>query len=218
MTELLHRSFTLTDADVSADGRTVTGLAVPFGVEAEVADVTARGVVRYRELFERGAFDRAEAAPHRVTYVYEHSTGFADRLGYARSFAQTADGLVAEFRLDASRAEQARDALTSSHGGLSIGFASIDPAPFTERDGTLVVRRAVHLAHVAAVPQGAYAEAGISSLREAVDLELDDARRAEEADAAQQKAESDRLLAKIDEMVSEQAEWQARITGQAAPQ
>lgn len=214
MSELLHRAFTLTDADVSPDGRTVTGMAVPFGVEAEVADVGPRGVVRYREVFEHGAFDRAVAAPHRVTYVYGHSEGFADRLGYARSFAQTADGLVAEFRLDASRAEQARDALTSTHGGLSIGFASIDPRPYSERDGTLVVRRQVHLAHVAAVPLGAYAMAGISSVREAVDVEADEHRREADADAEAKKAQSEQLLSKIDQMVREQAEWQARVSGQ----
>lgn len=209
--ELLHRSFTLEDPTVSDDGRTVEGLAVPYGVVADVADVTPRGVVRYKEGFERGAFKRAVKAPDRVTLVYGHSDGFGDRLGYGRAFEEREDGLHATFRLDASRADQARDALTSSHRSLSIGFASISPRMHTENDGDLVIRKAVHLVHVAAVPLGAYPGALVGSVREEIEAEADETERADRAAALVSSEESDRLLASIDEMVASQRAWAERV-------
>ena len=209
--ELLHRSFTLEDPTVSEDGRTVEGLAVPYGVPTPVADVTPRGLVRYREMFERGAFKRATKAPNRVTLVYGHSDGFGDRMGYGQAFEERDDGLHATFRLDESRAAQARDALLSSHRSLSIGFASISPKPYTEQDGELVVRKAVHLVHVAAVPAGAYAGAVVGSVREEIEAEADDVAREERAEERASAEESARLLASIDEMVASQAAWADRL-------
>lgn len=209
--DLLHRSFTLEDPTVSDDGRTVTGLAVPYGVEARVADVTPAGVVRYREMFERGAFRRAVKAPSRVTLVYGHSDGFGDRMGYGQAFEETEAGLLARFRLDASRADQARDALTSSHRALSVAFASISPRQGTERDGDLVIRRQVHLVHVAAVPAGAYAGAAVGSIREEIAAEIEEADNAEREAAAVSAEESARLMASIDDMVASQKKWEAFI-------
>lgn len=215
--EILHRSFTLEDPTVSDDGRTVTGIAVPYGVEANVVDLSPRGVIRYREMFERGAFSRAVKAPSRVTLVYGHSEGFGDRMGYGQAFEEIDAGLLATFRLDASRADQARDALTTSHRSLSIGFASINPRPMSERDGDLIIRRAVHLAHVAAVPKGAYSGAVVGTIREAVEIEADDEAKAEEKAKATAAEESQRLMAEIDAMVASQAEWAAKINGGPPP-
>lgn len=214
---ILHRSFTLEDPTVSSDGRTVTGIAVPYGVEAEVADVGPAGVIRYREMFERGSFSRAVKAPNRVTLVYGHSEGFGDRMGYGQAFEETDAGLLATFRLDASRAEQARDALTSSHRSLSVGFASINPRPNSERDGDLVIRRAVHLAHVAAVPKGAYSGAVVGTIREAIEAEAEEAEKADALAEAAAKNESLRLMADIDALVASQAEWTAKINGGPPP-
>jgi len=69
-------------------------------------------------------------------------------------------------KLDPSRAEQAIDALTSSHSALSVAFATIVPAHGTERPGELITRRSVHLAHIAAVPEGAYPSAQLLTVRE----------------------------------------------------
>lgn len=210
MSELLHRTFTA-ELELGDDGRTVEGLAVPFGEVAEVADIGPRGVVRYREQFVPGAFDRAVRVPHRVTYVYGHSDAFGDRLGVGHTFTQRDDGLHVSIRLDASRAEQARDAITSSHGALSIGFVSRNPKPYTEREGELITRRAVHLVHIAAVPKGAYAGAVVGSVREEAELEMDEEERAEREAEAVAKAEERALLASIDEMVASQEAWRDRL-------
>ena len=209
--DLLRRVFNLPEPDVSGDGRTVTGLAVPYNVETAVRDLTPSGLVTYREAFITGSFNRAIKAPNRVTYVYGHSDGFGDRLGFGREFRESREGLVAILRLDASRAEAARDAISSSHGALSIGFASIDPRPYSERDGDLVVRRSVRLVHIAAVPQGAYANAVVGSIRQEIDADLAEADAAEAEAAQKSREETERLLAEVDQMVAGQAEWMAKL-------
>lgn len=221
MMELLYRSFAVEDLAVrdaynEGDGRTVEGLLVPFGKVADVADIGPNGVVRYREMFRFGAFDRAEAVPHRVVLAYGHSESFGDRLGHAIELRQSVEGLHAVFRLDASRAAAARDALSTSHGALSIGFTTIDPRPRTEREGDVIERRAVHLFHVAAVPKGAYAEAAVGSIRAEAMLDEDDADRAERQARAAEREQSQALMAKIDEMVATQAALKARIAGAPA--
>jgi hypothetical protein len=101
-----------------------------------------------------------------VALVYGHSDGFGDRLGHVAEFTDTPAGLMMRARLDPSRAEQAIDALTSSHSALSVAFATIVPKHGTEQAGQLVTRRSVHLAHIAAVPEGAYPTAQLLSVRE----------------------------------------------------
>lgn len=141
------------------------GLAVPYGSPTDIIEVRGGVPIHYREQFTRGAFDRAMRAPNRITLVYGHSDGFADRLGHLVELDDSAAGLRMRARLDPSRAEQAMDALTSSHSALSIGFASIVPKMGTEQPGTLVTRRAVHLAHIAAVVAGAYDGARLTQVR-----------------------------------------------------
>ena len=58
------------DAD---EGLTVTGLVVPYGVETPIVEARPDGVIRYREAFSAGAFDRAVRAPNRVTLTYNHA-------------------------------------------------------------------------------------------------------------------------------------------------
>ena len=216
MIDLLYRTFPLEAAEIGGDdGRTVEGLAVPFNRETPVVDRRPDGrVVRYRERFIIGAFDRAEAVPHRVTFVYGHSDSFAERLGHAETITQRADGLFIRFRLDPSRAESARDALATSHGALSIGFASIIPRRDSEEDGSLVTREAVHLMHVAAVPAGAYPDALVTSVRDAGDeLALLDAEAEQATRAAAEvaHARSCALLSEIDGLVASQSVWRQRI-------
>lgn len=187
----LHvRSFPLELREAEGDGLTVEGLCVPYGVETPIVE---RGIA-YREMFTRGAFDRAVRAPTRVSLVYNHSDSFGDRLGYATSFRDTDAGLHGTFRLDPSRAEQARDALGTSHSGLSVGFISIRPAARSERAGSLVVRRSALLGHVAAVAEAAYSAARVETMRDAV-LELGEPTAADvEADELQRQ---DRELAEF---------------------
>ena len=142
------------------------GLAVPYGVPADIIEIRGGVPISYREQFTVGAFARAMRAPSRVVLAYGHSEGFGDRLGVVVDLTEDPAGLRMRARLDRSRAEQAMDALTSSHSALSVAFASIVPRHGTEEAGQLVTRRSVHLAHIGAVPQGAYDTARLTSVRE----------------------------------------------------
>ena len=165
-TEVHHRAIDLNLREADDDRGIVEGLVVPYGVEAPITELRQSGPVSYREIFRAGAFARAARAPSRVTLVYGHSDSRPDRLGFGLQFTDTAEGLHGRFRLDPSTAEHARDILLSgSHAGLSVGFVSLVPKAYTERAGALVERRSVHLIHVAAVPEGAYAGAGVTVVR-----------------------------------------------------
>jgi HK97 family phage prohead protease len=166
--QLHYREFAPDDLQVrrADDGfHYAEGLAVPYLAPTDIVEIRDGEPIAYREQFARGAFDRAVRAPNRVTLVYGHSDSFPDRLGYMTELTDTPAGLRMRARLDPSRAEQAVDALTNSHSALSIGFASIVPRAGTEESGTLVTRRAAHLAHIAAVTAGAYAGAQLTLVR-----------------------------------------------------
>lgn len=170
-TEIHYRALALQLREADDDRGIVEGLVVPYGREAPITEVRASGPVSYREVFRAGAFARAARAPSRVTLVYGHSDSRPDRLGFGLGFADTDEGLHGRFRLDPSTAEHARDILLSgSHSGLSVGFVSLVPKAYTEREGSLVERRSVHLIHVAAVPEGAYETAGVTVVRSAAML------------------------------------------------
>lgn len=198
------------DAD---EGMTVTGIVVPYNREAPISEPRADGVISYRELFIPGAFERAIRVPHRVSLTYDHDRSLQNRMGFARSFADSAEGLVGEFRLDASSAAKARDVLTSSHAAFSIGFMTVNPRAGTERPGALVRRLSVVLDHVAAVSQPAYAGAGVASIRAADDIEGEPTA----ADiAAEAQARADReLLADIEALAAKQAQWDALVAPQS---
>ena len=193
------RSFR-TDLVSSDDGRSVTGLVVPYDRVAEIVEFRNGGPFAYREQFVRGAFERATRKGNagRVALVYSHEEILPNRLGYGLEFREADDGLYGTFRLDESTAAKARDVLTTSHSGLSISFLSLLPAAFTEKAGSLVTRAAAHLQHVAAVATPAYAGAGVTSIREGED----DGPSQAELDAAAALEEQARQLAWVDEIVS----------------
>jgi HK97 family phage prohead protease len=141
------------------------GLCVPYGVATDITEVRDGVPIRYREQFAAGAFARAMRAPHRVTLAYGHSNSFGDRLGFVTELTEDSVGLRMKVKLDRSRAEQALDALSSSHSALSVAFAPIVPRYGTEEPGQLVIRTSVHLDHIAAVTQGAYDLARLTSVR-----------------------------------------------------
>jgi phage head maturation protease len=148
-----------------ADGLTVEALVVPYDREIQAVDLTASGVKAYREVFRRGSCARAVKAPHRVGLTFLHDETFGATLGYGREFMETEEGLRGKFRLYPSLAAHARDVLGSSHQAVSVGFTSLYPRAGSEEEGVLVERKAVHVRHVAAVPEGQYAEARILALR-----------------------------------------------------
>ena len=153
----------------SSDGLTMTGLVMPWMQPTDPGDRP----FSYREQFARGAFERAIRAPYRVSLMFGHSDSFDARIGFAASFTDSAEGLIGAFRLDRSRAEHARDVLESSHRSLSVGFISIVPRVQTERPGELITRRSVHLAHVAACEEPAYATARVLTIR-SLEVDIDE--------------------------------------------
>lgn len=212
--ELHVRQFSAADLELREDaeqGLTVTGLVVPYGVETAITEPRPDGVIKYREVFVPGAFQRAQRVPYRTTLTYDHDTSVGYRLGYGLGFEDTPEGLVGTFKLDASTAPKARDILGSSHRSFSVGFWSINPRAFTETAGSLVVRKSVHLDHVAAVAEPAYAGAGVTSIRTAEPNLDGDPTDAEIAAEAQRRADQ-QLLADIEMLAAEQARWNALRT------
>jgi len=90
---------------------------------------------------------------------------------------------------------------------MSVGFLSLVPKPFSERDGSHVIRRSAILDHVAAVPMGAYADARLTVVRNLNDVEdeLTDADRA----AAAELAERERVLSEALALVEAGRRWDA---------
>jgi HK97 family phage prohead protease len=203
-----------TDLDIRElpdDGMLVEGLVVPFGIEADIVEPRESGVIRYREAFAPGSFDRAIRAPHWVALTYNHSEDMPNRMGHGREFHESAEGLVGIFKLDATHAAQARDILTGSHRAFSVGFVSVVPRPLIERPNSLVIRKSVILRHVAAVPAGAYASAAVSSIRE----DADDVPTTNESAEAVAKAELADVFAFIDQAAQEQKRWDALLNPDA---
>jgi HK97 family phage prohead protease len=214
--QLTFRSFDNTNLRVApdGDGLTVEGLVIPYGVTIEAVDLRESGVLRYFETFAPGSNGRAVRAPNRTILTYGHDESFPARLGVGATFQERDDGLWGSFRLDRSRADQAIDALTSSHINLSAGFLSLYPRAGTEQPGEKVLRRAVVLRHVAAVPVGQYAEARITAFRELdVDAELADDPTAAEVDAKRSADEALELVAWVDGEATRQAAWDAWAAG-----
>ena len=199
--ELHTRSFPL-DLEVrdTTDGVSVVGLVVPYGQPADIIEVRDGRPIRYREQFVPGAFDRAMRVPHRVALMYGHTDAFDQRLGYAVRFEDSQEGLLATFRLDRSRADHARDVLSSSHASLSVGFLSLVPRPLTEREGQLVTRESVHLGHVAAVEEPAYAGARVLAVR-AADVDEGEPTANEAAHALRQTRQAE-LFARMDRLLT----------------
>ncbi len=62
---LLYRSQTLADVEVRADGRTLVGTVVPYGVETRIGS--------YVESFARGAFDGTDPAAVPLLVAHRHA-------------------------------------------------------------------------------------------------------------------------------------------------
>jgi len=166
MSERLHR-ITAADLEVRSDGRTVTGIAVPFGAPAEIR--TARGA--FTETFVRGAFARTIAERgDRVKFLAEHDRGSLP-LGRATLLREDPAGLYAEFRVSATTAgdealELIRDGALDA---LSIGFRAVRDRWSADR--TAVERVEAALFEVSACGFPAYDEARVLAVRTDADLD-----------------------------------------------
>lgn len=160
----LFRSF-LSDLEIRSasqggDGRTVTGIAVPYGVEQRIDENLV-------ETFARGAFANQLRAPHRVKFSYGHMSQSGKLIGRATLLREDASGLYGEFRVSDTAA--GNEALALIRDGaldeLSIGFQAGQDRRLS--NGT-IERTTAHLGEVAIVMQGAYGRnALVSSVRAA---------------------------------------------------
>ena len=156
MNDLQTRRFTIR-ADADAEPRTVRGLAVPYGVEIELAP-------GYFESIAPGALaDRADDATS-LKLVWRHD----EPIGLITSATETAEGIEIEARF--SDTQTARDAYQLVKDGvidrLSIGFIPLTYERAEADDGTHTTITSLDLREVSLVPFPAYDGATVTEVRE----------------------------------------------------
>lgn len=136
------------------DGRTITGLAVPYGTETRIGS--------YLEQFAVGAFSGAD--PARVPLLAAHQRNELP-IGRAATLTDTPAGLLVELRV--SNTSYGDDVLTlvrdGAATGLSIGFVPVEDR--WSHDRTRVTRIRATLAEVSIVGFPAYPSARVMSVR-----------------------------------------------------
>ena len=166
----LRRAYVAADLTIRAggDGRTISGLVVPFGESARVSD----GGRPYMEAFQRGAFTKTLAERRSpVKLLSQHDS--TQPIGVATTLEERDAGLYGEFRVTETR--HGNDQLALVRDGaldsFSVGFS---PISHVQRDG-VTVRTEVRLREVSLVTFPAYEGAVVTGLRSLGDLaDLDD--------------------------------------------
>jgi HK97 family phage prohead protease len=157
--------------DDTSDGRTLIGLAVPFGVELEVSDWWDD----YTEVFRKGAFAKTLRERTRPVPLLAHHAHRALPIGRSTSLVETDDGLEAAFHLTAGVDEADRVlalVLDDALSGLSIGFEPVQERVTrgSERvppsDLELVERTEVRLREVSVCNFPAFETAQIAGVRD----------------------------------------------------
>ncbi len=151
---------TATDFEVRGDGRTIAGIAVPFGVAARIG-----GPHGFDETFRRGAFARTiSERGDKVKLLAVHNTDQMP-LGKVVVLREDAAGLYIEARVSAT--VQGDEVLTLIRDGaidsFSIGFSPVKDEWNTQR--TAVTRTETRLHEVSAVAFPAFDTARITSVR-----------------------------------------------------
>jgi HK97 family phage prohead protease len=149
------------------DGWTVEGLAVPYGVPADVTD--DGGTTFYAEAFRPGAFARdAQKGGRWVNLMVGHFGDDGDRyLGRCVSLRESRHGLIAAFRINRDHA----DAEAARSGELvhwSVSARVYKSVRETDNGRAVVWRESCGLSHVAATAAPQYAGAGVTVAREHV--------------------------------------------------
>ena len=134
----------------STEERTITGLAVPYGEDANIGGV-------YNERFARGAIDSVAD----VKLFYSHETP----IGKVISGRETDSGYEITAKLTAG-VQAADETLALMRDGVlnkfSVGFVPIEQ----ERDGNTITRTKVSLREVSVCAFPAYNSASITEVRE----------------------------------------------------
>lgn len=130
--------------------RTVTGIAVPYGQDANIGGV-------YTERFVRGAISE-DVSDVKLFYGHE------EPIGKVVEGRDTESGFEITARIsDTVRGNEVRTLLKDGVlNKFSVGFVPVE----SERDGSTVIRKAVSLREVSVVPFPAYAGATIQEVRE----------------------------------------------------
>lgn len=165
---MLYRSFP-PDLEVRSggDGRTVHGIAVPYGVPQQID-------ARLTEKFARGVFNHQLRAANRVRFAREHVDLGGTLIGVAQTLRDDAKGLYVELRT--SRTPMGDETLELIKDGalphLSVGFRE---GRNRRVPGSNVVERVTaNLFEVAATLQGAYGDlAAVGGVRDHTGAELD---------------------------------------------
>lgn len=152
MSELQFREFLVREVD--EERRSVRGIAVPYGEEANIGGM--------RERFERGAFaDHEGSVP--FFYGHDHRNGGLP-IGKVEA-RDSEDGLEVEAVF--SDTPKANEVYTLAKDGVlnkfSVGFQPVK----NRKDNGVVVRTAARLHEVSIVPMPAYANAAVSEIRDA---------------------------------------------------
>ena len=146
MSEMEIRHF---EARADVEERTITGLAVPYGQEANIGGA-------YQERFVAGAIDSVED----VKLFYGHE----EPIGKIIEGRDTEEGF--EILARVSDTPKGNEVLTLMRDGVlnkfSVGFIPVEQ----EQDGSTITRTKVNLKEVSVVPFPAFAGANITEVRE----------------------------------------------------
>jgi HK97 family phage prohead protease len=166
MSDTLIRGFVpeleIRSAAKGGDGRTIEGIAVPYGRAQRIDHSLV-------EQFARGAFNHQLTAPNRVRFAREHVSLGGTLIGRAIELRDDAAGLWGAWRV--SKTAAGDETLTLVEDGvldeLSVGFQERQNRRLP--DGT-IERVKANLVEVSVVLQGAYGRGAlVSAVREAHD-------------------------------------------------
>lgn len=138
------------------EGRTISGLAVPYGVPTRVG--------AYVETMARGVFAHAQDDPAAVMVMAAHAHDSLP-IGRALSLTESDEGLLAELLVSDTSA--GRDVLTLVRDGVATGL-SVGFVPQVDQwnhDRTAVTRTRALLVEVSVVAFPAYPSARIANVR-----------------------------------------------------
>jgi len=163
MTDVQTRAYpAVLELREQGDGRTLVGVAVPYGVEARIGP-------RLVEVFVRGAFAGTDPAVVPLDATHPR-TAETLPIGVAVELDERADGLHGAWHV--SHTPLGDDVLALARDGvplgLSVGFAPLPGSDRWSPDRRRVERRAARLDHVAIVRRGAYPGAMVAAVRGAV--------------------------------------------------
>ncbi len=178
---MLYRSFT-PDLEVRSDGdgRTIVGIAVPYG---RTINVPSEGI---RERFARGAFNHQLRAANRIAFARDHLPFGGTLIGAPKLLRDDAAGLYGEWRV--SRTAMGDETLELVRDGalreLSVGFRERRNRTVADPGGPITERVKADASEVAVVMAGAYGRQGavmtgvrslaLPDLEDTLELEADE--------------------------------------------